>query len=159
MPVPLNPYYKELKKHEYTSTSWKPEPYTEPAPEKEPEPQPLPNYYPKSYQAPHNPQIPYREVTTGKNPVEPYQHYFPKYTTTYYYAGYEDKKSIRIGYQEPYQKEEPKVEPPKEESYQKEEPAKVEPYQKEEPAKVEVEPYQKEPVKEESYKKVEPYKY
>ena len=147
MPVPLNPFYKELKQHEYTSTSWKPEPYTEPAPEKEPEPQPLPNYYPKSYPAPHNPKIPYREVTTGKNPVEPYQHYFPKYTTTYYYAGYEDKKSIRIGYEEPYKKEELKVEPYKEESYKKVE----EPYMKEE--------LKDEPYKEEPDKKVEPYKY
>jgi len=134
MPDPLNPFYKKLKLHEYTSTSWKPEPYTPPPPEKEPPPEPLPNYYPKYYPAPHDPKIPYREVTTGKNPVEPYQHYFPKYTTTYY-SGYETKKSIRIGYDEPYKKEEMKVEPYKEAPYKKEEPYKAEPYKKEEPYK------------------------
>ena len=109
MPEPLNPYYKKLNPVKYTSTSWKPQPYKEYTTETEPPPKPLPNYYPKNYAAPHNPQIPYREVTTKKEYVKPYTHYFPRYTTTYYSEGYK-KESIRIGYDEPYKKEEEKYE-------------------------------------------------
>ena len=141
MPEPLNPYYKKLNPVKYTSTSWKPEPYKEYTTETEPPPQPLPNYYPKSYAAPHNPKIPYREVTTKKEYVQPYTHYFPKYTTTYYYSQGYDKESIRIGYDEPYKKEEkyeenkyeekkyeePKYEEPKYEEKKHEEPKYEEP--------------------------------
>ena len=70
-------YYKD-----YTSTTWKPEPYKPPKFEEEPPPEPLPKYYPPYLKAPHNPVIPYREVTTKKEPVEPYKHVFPTYTTT-----------------------------------------------------------------------------
>merc|ERR1711936_557237 len=130
MPPPLNPFYKKLKPVEYTSTSWAPQPYKEYTTETEPPPKPLPNYYPKSYPAPHNPNIPYREVTTKKEDVKPYTHYFPKYTTTYYYPGYK-KESIRIGYDSPY--EEKKYEEPKYEEEKKYEQPKYEQPKYEEP--------------------------
>ena len=70
-------YYKD-----YTSTTWKPEPYKPPTFEKEADLQPLPKYYPPYLKATHKPDIPYREVTTKKESVQPYEHVFPTYTTT-----------------------------------------------------------------------------
>ena len=98
MPEPLNPYekvnllerrgkknrliFQKIYYKDYTSTTWKPEPYKPPKFEKEAELQPLPKYYPPYLKASHNPQIPYREVTTKKEEVQPYEHVFPTYTTT-----------------------------------------------------------------------------
>merc|ERR1712098_533933 len=105
----------------------------------------LPEYVSNKYDNKHNPQIPYREVKPETyDKVQPYQHYFPKYTTPYY---------------EPYKAEPYKAEPYKEEPY-KAEPYKTEdPYKKEEPYKAE-DPYKKEETykAEEPYKKEDPYK-
>ena len=56
--------------------------------------QELPNFYPKNYASEHDPKIPYRPGEAGQTVSEaPYQHVFPKYTTTYYAPpGYEEKK-------------------------------------------------------------------
>merc|ERR1711874_156406 len=55
MPDPLKPYEKKLYYKDYTSTTWKPEPYKEPKFEKIPDLPKLPKYYPPYYKAKHNP--------------------------------------------------------------------------------------------------------
>ena len=112
----------------------------------------LPEYYPKKYEATHPPEIPYRDLTTKQEPVVPYNHYFPKYTTTYYKPTYKPLYKYEISYdkkEEPYKEEtyEKKEEPYKEETYEKkEEPYKEETYEKKE-----------EPYKEDTYEKEETY--
>merc|ERR1712066_532405 len=92
MPEGLEKYKKYYKPKAFTSTTYVYEPYKETTYAPEPTLGDLPKYYPKPYENEHNPNIPYREIEDkyeAKN--QPYQHVFPKYTTTYYtsYSKYE----------------------------------------------------------------------
>lgn len=150
MPEPLDKYNAYYKPKQFTSTTYKYEPYQE----KEYRPPPtignLPEYVSYKYDAKHNPNIPYREVKQGGyDKLEPYQHVFPKYTTKYY-APYKEPYKLKENYK-PYQA----VEPYKE-SYKEEEPYK-EPYKEEEPYKPEEKYKPEEPYKE-PYDEEEPYK-
>ena len=79
----------------------------------------LPEYYSKKYENEHPSEIPYREIPKQyEEKVQPYKHYFPKYTTTYYTTTYKPQY---------YEKKEENYKPqgeqykPKEPSYEKEE--------------------------------------
>ena len=79
----------------------------------------LPEYYSKKYENEHPSEIPYRETPKQyEEKVQPYKHYFPKYTTTYYTTTYKPQY---------YEKKEENYKPqgeqykPKEPSYEKEE--------------------------------------
>ena len=79
----------------------------------------LPEYYSKKYENEHPSEIPYRETPKlYEEKVQPYKHYFPKYTTTYYTTTYKPQY---------YEKKEENYKPqgeqykPKEPSYEKEE--------------------------------------
>ena len=82
----------------------------------------LPEYYSKKYENEHPSEIPYRETPKQyEEEVQPYKHYFPKYTTTYYTTSYkpqyyekkEDNYKPQAEKQEQYK--------PKEPSYEKQE--------------------------------------
>merc|ERR1712215_614663 len=90
----------------------------------------------------HNPQIPYRDIKPdGYDKLQPYQHVFPKYTTTYHYYP-TTTESYTEAYKEP--------ETYKPESYTTPEPYKPqESYKKEEPEPYKPsDPYKADPVKE-----------
>ena len=79
----------------------------------------LPEYYSKKYENEHPSEIPYRETPKQyEEKVQPYKHYFPKYTTTYYTTTYKPQY---------YEKKEENYKPqgeqykPKEPSYEKQE--------------------------------------
>ena len=79
----------------------------------------LPEYYSKKYENEHPSEIPYRETPKQyEEKVQPYKHYFPKYTTTYYTTTYKPQY---------YEKKEENYKPqgeqykPKEPTYEKEE--------------------------------------
>merc|ERR1712215_594455 len=90
----------------------------------------------------HNPQIPYRDIKPdGYDKLQPYQHVFPKYTTTYHYYP-TTTESCTEAYKEP-------------ETYKPESYTTPEPYKKGEPYKPQ-ESYKKE--EPEPYKPSDPYK-
>merc|ERR1711915_942148 len=86
MPTPLGPYNPYYKQKPFTSTTFKYEDYVEKKYNPEPTLPGLPEYVSNKYDLKHNPQIPYRDIKPdGYDKLQPYQHVFPKYTTTYHY--------------------------------------------------------------------------
>ena len=82
----------------------------------------LPEYYSKKYENEHPSEIPYRETPKQyEEKVQPYKHYFPKYTTKYYTTTY--KPQYQKKEEKPYELQEYKQQQyiPKEPSYEKEE--------------------------------------
>merc|ERR1711909_154471 len=89
MPQPLVPYNKYLVPKPITSTTYAYQEYKETTYAPPPTLGGLPEYTSRKYEAPVKPEIPYREYEKPyEKPEQPYQHYFPKYTTTYYYPEY-----------------------------------------------------------------------
>ena len=69
----------------------------------------LPEYYSKKYENEHPSEIPYRETPKlYEEKVQPYKHYFPKYTTKYYTTTY--KPQYKKKEEEPYKPQEDKQE-------------------------------------------------
>ena len=74
----------------------------------------LPEYYSKKYENEHPSEIPYRETPKQyEEKVQPYKHYFPKYTTKYYTTTYKPQYIKKN--EEPYKPQEDTEENEKEE--------------------------------------------